>query len=233
MGSARDARGEVGEGVLDTLARPGAARAHPPAIGAQLLEIDVRNRPLLAQVVLVDQQRKRQRAVFRLDALAQRQRRLERRHARAVSHQHIARRAAHVAHAQRCHVVLAREIPQDQMHRLVAECHRLLVDLHADRGQVGLGEDALDVALYQARLADRKTSQHTNLLLLYAYAHGSSSMRTATETRRLSVRALSELCWSSGSSWPAPPIVIRSAATPRFFRSASTAPARAMLSERL
>src|SRR5262249_2112662 len=125
------------------------------------------------------------------------------------------------------------EIPQDQMHRLVAERHRLLVDLHAHRGQVGLGEAAFDVPLHQGRLADGKTSQHANLLLLNAYAHGSPSMRSAPETRRLSVRPLSERCGAGGWSRRGPPIVMRTAATPGFSRSASTAPARAMRSERL
>jgi hypothetical protein len=49
----------------------------------------------------------------------------------------------------------------------------------------------------------------------------------------LAERAASEVSASSGSSGPAPRTASRSGSTPRFFRSARTASARARLSDRL
>src|SRR5262249_48718433 len=107
-----------------------------------------------------------------------------------------------------------------------------LVDLDADRRQVGFGEHALDVALDQAGLAHREATQHADLLL-QRRAHPYSPIATVNETRRFAARAASPAPGSASSSGPAPRTISISGSTPRFFRSARTASARAMLSDRL
>ena len=69
--SGRDAGCKVGERVLHAFARASATGPHRPPVPAQRLEVIIRNCPLLAEIVLVDQQRMGQRAALRLDALVQ------------------------------------------------------------------------------------------------------------------------------------------------------------------
>ena len=84
----------------------------------------------------------------------------------------------------------------------IGEIHGLLVDLDAHRGEVGLGEYALDVALDQAGLAHREAAEHADLLLQHR-RHGSSSKPIDNDTRRLAERAAAaaaEVSSATGSS---------------------------------
>src|SRR5262249_59860667 len=131
----------------------------------------------------------------------------------------VARRATQVAEPKRGKVVFPGKIPEDEVYRPVAQHHCLLVDLYADSGQVGLGEDALDEALHQAGLADRKATHHADLLL-DGQRHGSSSSRTVTVTRRVNGRALFVWANSGGVGGAAPPAVRPARRAPRCFTEA-------------
>ena len=137
-------------------------RTHQPLI-PQARQLWVGNFPLLPEIVLVQQQYERHRTVIGFDALAQRSGDIEGGAARSVGHQHVSGGAAQIAHAERGNIVLAREVPQDETDAATRQVDGLLVDLDADRGEIGFGKDALDVALDQAGLAHREPAEHTDL----------------------------------------------------------------------
>src|SRR5262249_61204814 len=129
---------------------------------------------------------------------------LERRWTRPVGHQHISRPPPQIGHPDRGDVVLARHVPQDEVHGSLAQVDGLLVDLDTDRGQIGFRERALDEALDQAGLADGETAEHANLLLQHRLGggHRYSSIPTVNETRRLLERAASVSPASLGLTVP-------------------------------
>src|SRR5260221_3163305 len=231
-GSVRDADGEVLESILDAFTRSRAARARPPALLPEILKICVADRPLLLKIVLVHQQHEWQGTAIRFDALAQRKRHLERRGSRPVGHQHVSRGAAQIAHAKRGNIVFARDVPEDEVYDQIGQVHGLLVDLDANRGEIGFGEDALDVAFDQAGLAYTEAAEHADLLL-QCRGHCCSSIPTVNETRRFAERAATELPASSGSSGPAPPPPSQTRSEPPLFPSARTPPGPARPNEQL
>ena len=59
----------------------------------------------------------------------------------------------------------AAHVSPEEFDRATVERDLLLVDLHADGGEVGVGEDARDVAPHETGLADRERAEHADLLL--------------------------------------------------------------------
>src|SRR5580700_3064820 len=227
-----EAGGESPERVLHAFPGLRAAQPRRPTRLAELFQPVVGDRPLILEVALVEQELEGQATIIRLDALAQRDRNVERGEPRAVDDEHIAGGAAQIAHAQRRHVILAREVPQNEVDAAIGKLDGFLVDLHAHGGQIGVGENALDIAPHEACLADGEAAEHAYLLLQRGLRRGHrySSIPTVKVTRRLSERAVSVPPLSCGSSGPAPRTASRSGSTPRFLRSARTASARAPLS---
>src|SRR5262249_7358741 len=149
--------------------------------------------------------------------------------------QHISRAAPEIGHPDRGNVILARHVPQDEVHGALAEVHGLLVDLDPDRGQIGFRERTFHEPFDQAGLADGETAEHADLLLQHRLGcgHRYSSIPTVNETRRFIERAVSVSPSSRGSRVPALRTASRSGSTPRCFSSVRTASARARLSARL
>ena len=84
---------------------------------------------------------------------------------RPISHQNVAGRATQIAHAQRLNVVFASQIPYDEIDGLVRQIDGFLVDLDTDGRQIGIRENALDIALDQTRLAYREAAEHADFPL--------------------------------------------------------------------
>ena len=83
----------------------------------------------------------------------------------AIHDQHVAGRAAQVRQAERLVFVPPVDVPEHQFDVPVAQGDRLLVDLDADRRVVLVGEQAVDEPRHEARLADGKPADETDLVL--------------------------------------------------------------------
>ena len=60
--------------------------------------------------------------------------------------------------------ILAKDIPENQLHLLPGFAYGFLINLHADGSLITLGINAFDEAADQARLADRKRAEHADFL---------------------------------------------------------------------
>jgi hypothetical protein len=130
----------------------------------QFLDARLGNVPF-GNIGLVEQAQKRDVADLGTHALPDRPRDFERLRTRDVDDQQIARRTAQVARAHRRDIVLAGDVPDEQTDGGSGHVNGSLVDLHTDRGQIGVGEYAVDEAPRQAGLADAEGAQQADLFL--------------------------------------------------------------------
>src|SRR5262249_19638636 len=125
----------------------------------------------------------------------------------AVGDEDVSGGAAQVGRADLLELVLAVEVPEQQIDLLAAEHDELLVHLDADAAVVLVRADAPDVARHHSRVAHREGTAPADLLLTpRAPSAARGSARTPrTERLRLTCRSCSVFSSTRGWADPTPP----------------------------
>jgi hypothetical protein len=135
--------------------------------------------PLWCEVMLVEQQDKRQGAHRRRDRILQLSRGGERGESRAVDDEQVTGHAGELRRRHFLVIVLSVDVPQHQRDVLSVDVELLLVDFHADRRDVLLRVQTVDVSRHQTRLADGVCAQHADLHLNHDGSDLSAGCRRA------------------------------------------------------